>query len=285
MFGHRIFDQRQAKYTLNSFKQILSEHPMTFEENKWVAPAEGIEIPDLASAPYCFSLDGHYILGKREGITAIGLPGGKITALISDSPFLVVYVEVGKTKLPTEEIACSEWLGGFNPARQVVNGKLGRMPEIAKCHPRYIRLDGGRWRWANLKELCDIIGMEAKVLLETYLAAADPYLREAKDKTEYVTLPKGMAESEVDFSMVGRIRPFTCVRWKDPRLDWSDRRFVDTNLFTYYTYQRVGFRSVVDSMERKQEYRNDPAHIFIPAGLAINILLLHQFGYQPRKFG
>jgi len=256
---------------------------MTFEEGKWVAPAEGIEIPDLASAPYCFSKDGYYVLGKRKGITAIGLPGGKITALISDSPFLVVYVEVGKTKLPTEEIACSEYLGGFNPARQVVNGKLGRMPEIAKRHPRYIRLEDGRWRWANLQELCDIIGMEARVLLETYLAAADPYSREALDKTECVTLPAGMSESEVDFSTAGRIRPFTCVRWKDPRLDWSQRRYVDTNLFQYFTYRRVDFRSVVDSVERTFEHRQNPAHIFIPAGLAINILLLNQFGYQPRK--
>lgn len=284
MFGASILGHREAYYAQQHLKQILTEYPIKLEDGKWVAPAEGIEIPNLDSLPLCFWQDGHYILGNREGIMSIGLPGGKTTALVSNDPFLVVYVTVSKSELRNKEVACSESLGGFNPARQVKNGKMGRMPAIAKNHPHYIRLESGRWRWANLKELCDIVGMDAKTLLETYLQAADERLIEARDKTEYVELPEGMREEDTDFSMVGKIRPFTRVRWKDPRMDWSDDRIVDTNLYYYYKYRRVGFRSVIPCMERKFEHRDNPAHIFIPAGLAINILLLNQFGYQPRKF-
>lgn len=284
MFGHAFFAQREAESARSSFKKLLTEHPIIFGESKWVAPAAGIKIPDPVSSPLSFSQDGYYVLGEKEGITAIGLPGGQITALISDSPFLVVYVEAHKAKLRNEEIVYSESTGGFNPARQVKNGKLGRMPEISKRHPRYIRLKSSHWRWANLKDLCDIVGMEAKILMETYLAVADPRLIEALDKTEYVNLPEGMTEAEVDFSMVDRIRPFTRVRHVHPKLPkYHNPMFIDTNLFTYYKYQRVNFRSVLDCMERTFEYRQDPSRIFIPAGLAINILLLNQFGYQPRK--
>jgi len=290
MFGVGFFRRREAAFVWDSFKKNLTKHPLEFEDGKWVAPAKGIEMPDLASLPFCFFQRGFYIVGKREGITAIGLPkesdkSFQLSALISDNPFLVVYVEAWKTKLPTGEIACSELVGGFNAARQIKNGDLGRMPRITKSHPRYVRMESGRWGWANLKELCDIVGMDAKTLLENYLAVADQRLLKVEDKTDYVELPPGMTEEEIPGFQRG-IREFTRVWLLYPKLGYGRPITVDSNLYTYFPYWREGIlshRPFPDFMKRELEYRHNPADIFIPAGLAINILLLNEFGYQPRK--
>ena len=266
---------RTARIVRGMFMDCLKNKPTDFGEGKWVAPAKGVELtdPNQLDRGICF---GYHVI-RHDEVQRLLLEdseseANKLFVLISDKPFLVIQNQVWKIfpKGPDENF-WTETAEGFNVSRMSRNGAAGKLPKILK-HPYYYLMKDypRRQRWANLQELADIVGISCQGMLVMFQEAADERL-----------IVADVVNARVDSGTIN----LTSGLWRAPQLDYVHQIMFDAQLQVYEQSPEVfenrhnhGKNKVVRDCD---EY--SPADIFIPAGLAVNILYLSHFGYAPRR--
>lgn len=289
--------KRKAQSVEERFKKLVLDNLLEVEDGKWIAPAEGTDLHNPVDLPPSLSYLGYYTIGGSP-IEKIFLNGERshphdfqcLFALVSDSPFVVIQSELHRSdpNITWGQVIIGETIHGMNVSRVLKLGQPSDLPAIFKRQPRYEKvLEGNRWRWANLGELSRILGKGGAEILKLYLTTADERLIRAKDVTEYIEITDSANRDK-------SVRPKHFVDlaetlWKFKGIEHGRGVMVNDDLNAFYWDAKDTVASMFQHREPDKVYRNsdftyDPADIFIPAGLAINIMYLNQFEYAPRKF-
>jgi hypothetical protein len=289
--------KRKAQSVEGKFKEIVLNSSLEVENGKWIAPAEGTDLHTPVDLPPGLFYPGYYTVGSNS-VEKIFLDGDRselhdfqcLFVLVSDSPFAVIQVKLSRSdpQFTWNEILIGETVHGMNVARVAKDGRPQDLPPILKRQPRYEKVLGGnRWHWVSLGELSKILRLSGEETLKLYLAAADERLVRAEDVTEYITITD-LANKDKP------VRPkhfveLTEVVWKLKGVEHGQGVMINDDLNAFYWNEKDMVESMLDHRKSSKAYRNsdftyDPADIFLPAGLAINIMYLNQFGYAPRKF-